>query len=68
LNADKSKNKEVKSRQVSGTLKEYLISKYSATSIRSYENMIRRFRLSLGERADGAGYHDVLGYIGQLRG
>jgi len=49
-------------------LKEYLKSKYSATSIRSYENMIRRFRLSLGERADGAGYHDVLGYIGQLRG
>ena len=49
-------------------LKEYLKSKYSATSIRSYENMIRRFRLSLGELADGAGYHDVLGYIGQLRG
>lgn len=49
------------------TLKQYLKSKYSATSIRSYENMIRRFRLSLGERADGAGYHDVLDYIGQLR-
>lgn len=49
-------------------LKEYLKSKYSATSIRSYENMIRRFHLSLGERADGAGYHDVLDYIGQLRG
>ena len=48
-------------------LEEYLKSKYSATSIRSYENMIRRFRLSLGERADGAGYHDVLDYIGQLR-
>jgi site-specific recombinase XerD len=29
--------------------------------------MIRRFRLSLGERADGAGYHEVLDYIGQLR-
>jgi site-specific recombinase XerD len=49
-------------------LREYLKSKYSATSIRSYENMIRRFRLSLGELADGAGYHDVLDYIGQLRG
>ena len=49
------------------TLRQYLKSKYSATSIRSYENMIRRFRLSLGERADGAGYHDVLDYIGQLR-
>jgi integrase/recombinase XerD len=48
-------------------LKEYLKSKYSATSIRSYENMIRRFRLSLGERADRAGYHEVLDYIGQLR-
>jgi len=49
------------------TLRGYLENKYSATSIRSYENMIRRFRLSLGERADGAGYHDVLDYIGQLR-
>ena len=49
------------------TLRRYLENKYSATSIRSYENMIRRFRLSLGERADGAGYHDVLDYIGQLR-
>jgi site-specific recombinase XerD len=49
-------------------LTDYLTSKYSATSIRSYENMIRRFRLSLGELADGAGYHDVLDYIGQLRG
>lgn len=48
-------------------LRQYLKSKYSATSIRSYENMIRRFRLSLGERADGADYHDVLDYIGQLR-
>jgi site-specific recombinase XerD len=48
-------------------LTDYLTSKYSATSIRSYENMIRRFRLSLGERADGAGYHEVLDYIGQLR-
>jgi len=49
-------------------LTDYLKSKYSTTSIRSYENMIRRFRLSLGELADEAGYHDVLDYIGQLRG
>jgi len=46
----------------------YLKSKYSTTSIRSYENMVRRFRLSLGELADEAGYHDVLDYIGSLRG
>jgi len=67
LNADKSKNKEVKSRQVSGTLTDYLTSKYSATSIRGYENMIRRFCLSLREGAGQATYHEVLDYLGSLR-
>ncbi len=48
-------------------LKNYLHKKYSSTSIRSYENMISRFKMVLGSGADRASYTDVLGYIGHLR-
>lgn len=48
-------------------LEEYLQKEYSATSISGYENMIIRFKLTLGERADKASYTDILNYIGLLR-
>jgi integrase/recombinase XerD len=48
-------------------LQEYLQKEYSSTSISGYENMIIRFKLTLGERADKASYTDVLDYIGLLR-
>jgi len=48
-------------------LEEYLNEKYSPTSVKGYANMIKRFKLMLGERADQAGYTDVLDYIGILR-
>jgi len=48
-------------------LKEYLQKEYSTTSISGYENMIIRFKLTLGERAEKASYTDVLDYIGLLR-
>ena len=50
------------------TLEEYLDRNYSPTSVRGYANMIGRFRLALGEKADQASYTEVLGYIGTLRG
>lgn len=49
-------------------LSDYLSKHYSHTSVRSYGNMIDRFKLALGNKADKAGYTDVLGYIGLLRG
>lgn len=49
------------------TLKQYLQQKYSKTSISGYENMINRFLLALGSKAETATYTDVLDYIGLLR-
>ena len=49
------------------TLKSYLQKKYSTRSLISYENIIKRYLLTLGERAEKATYSDVLDYIGQLR-
>ena len=48
-------------------LRTYLEQAYSKTSIRSYENMIHRFLLALGERAENGSYTDILDYIGLLR-
>jgi len=49
------------------TLRNYLLKKYSSTSIRSYENMIERFKITMGEEAEKATYTDVLDYLGMLR-
>ena len=49
------------------TLKKYLREKYSSTSIKSYENMIRRFKLTMGTQVDQSSYTNVLDYIGILR-
>jgi len=49
------------------TLKKYLLEKYSSTSIKGYENIIHRFKISLGNEVDQANYNDVLEYIGTLR-
>jgi len=49
------------------TLRNYLLKKYSSTSIRSYENMIERFKITMGEGAEKATYTDVLDYLGMLR-
>ena len=49
------------------TLKNYLLKKYSSTSIRSYENMIERFKITMGEQAEKATYTDIIDYIGILR-
>ncbi len=48
-------------------LEEYLNEKYSPTSVKGYANMIKRFKLWAGERADKASYTDVLVYIGIVR-
>lgn len=48
-------------------LKTYLQNEYSKTSISGYENMINRFLLTLGSKAETASYTDVLDYIGLLR-
>lgn len=48
-------------------LQNYLQKEYSSTSTGSYENMIKRYLLTLGERAEKASYTDVLYYIGLLR-
>ena len=48
-------------------LRTYLEQQYSKTSIDGYENMIDRFLLALGDRAEKATYTDVLDYIGLLR-
>lgn len=48
-------------------LRTYLEQSYSKTSITGYENMINRFLLMLGDKAEKASYTDVLDYIGHLR-
>ena len=49
------------------TLQQYLKNEYSKTSLSGYENMINRFVLVLGSKAETANYTDVLNYIGLLR-
>jgi site-specific recombinase XerD len=49
------------------TLQQYLKNEYSKTSLGGYENMINRFVLALGSKAEKASYTDVLDYIGLLR-
>ena len=48
-------------------IKNYLRKNYSATSIKGYENMIRRYCAVMGQRAARATYKEVLEYIGILR-
>jgi len=48
-------------------LKTYLQNEYSKTSIGGYENMIKRYLLTVGNKAETATYTDVLDYIGLLR-
>lgn len=45
----------------------YLQDNYSSTSIHGYYNMIQRYLLAMGKRADKAGYKDIVSYIGLLR-
>lgn len=49
------------------TLQEFLKQEYSPTSIHSYELMINRYILAMGDKAEKATYTDVLDYIGLLR-
>ncbi len=49
------------------TLEEYLQKEYSKTSINGYKNMINRYLLTVGNKAEKASYTDVLDYIGLLR-
>tara|TARA_R110002074_G_scaffold397811_1_gene588716 strand:- start:1253 stop:2125 length:873 start_codon:yes stop_codon:yes gene_type:complete len=49
------------------TLEQYLQKEYSKTSVNSYKNIINRYLLTVGERAEKASYTDVLDYIGLLR-
>ena len=49
------------------TLKQFLQQEYSSTAISGYENMINRFLLAMGDRAEKASYTDILHYIGLLR-
>lgn len=48
-------------------LQEFLKQEYSKTSIDGYENMIDRYILAMGDKAEKATYTDVLDYIGLLR-
>lgn len=48
-------------------LQQYLKNEYSKTSLSGYENMINRFVLAMGSKAEKASYTDVLDYIGLLR-
>lgn len=48
-------------------LKEYLQQEYSPTSIHSYELIINRYILAMGDKAEKGTYTDVLDYIGLLR-
>jgi len=48
-------------------LRTYLEQQYSKTSIGGYANMINRFLLALGDKAEKATYTDILDYIGLLR-
>lgn len=49
------------------TLEDYLKQNYSPTAVRSYVNLIKRYKLTLGETADQASHKLVLDYIGTLR-
>jgi len=49
------------------TLEHYLEENYSPTAVRSYVNLIKRYRITLGESADQANHKQVLDYIGTLR-
>jgi len=49
------------------TLQQYLQNEYSSTSTGGYENMINRFVLAMGNKAEQGTYSDVLDYIGLLR-
>lgn len=49
------------------TLKEYIQERYSPTAINGYETTIKRYLLTIGEKAETATYTDVLDYIGLLR-
>lgn len=46
------------------TLRQYIESKYTSNN---YENLISRFLVALGDKAEKANYTDVLEYIGLLR-
>lgn len=48
-------------------IRAYLELHYSKTSIAGYQNMIDRFLLALGAKAEEGTYTDVLDYIGLLR-
>lgn len=48
-------------------LAEYLAEHYSSQAVKGYENMIRRYQLSMGQRARAASYTEILDYIGELR-
>lgn len=48
-------------------LQEFLKQEYSKTSIDGYENMIDRYILAMGDKAEKGTYTDVLDYIGLLR-
>lgn len=48
-------------------LRTYLEQQYSKTSTHGYENMIDRYILAMGDKAEKATYTDVLDYIGLLR-
>jgi len=48
-------------------LEDYLKREYSPSSTGSYLNMINRFKLVMGTRADKATYTEILDYIGLLR-
>lgn len=49
------------------TLQEFLKQEYSKTSIDGYENMIDRYILAMGDKAEKGTYTDVLDYVGLLR-
>ena len=48
-------------------LDEYLQENYSPTAIVSYQNLISRFLLFMGDQATKANYQDILDYISYLR-
>ncbi len=48
-------------------LRTYLEQQYSPTSINSYELVINRYILAMGDKAEKGTYTDVLDYIGLLR-
>lgn len=49
------------------TLRDYLLKHYTEKHIKGYENLIKRYCMTLGEKAQRATYADVLDYIGLLR-